>query len=106
MSNDNASIMAGKRQRDNLLQQIVVKVDQATALTKHKYSASECNENCTYLQRRMPIHKQQILIDLLLVKSKKPSLNMWLGFIKEDFIRLKLEQFHLLHRVSVPSCRC
>ena len=83
--------MAGKRHRDNLLQKMAVKVDQGTALTKHKCSASECNKSCTYLQRRILFHKQQILIGLLLVESNKASLKIRLGFIKEHFLSVKLE---------------
>ena len=86
-----ATIYAARVYRDGLLEKLAVKDDQSNALQSHLCEASLCNSTCTYLKRRILFHKQQALLAIKFVESKRVGIKPWIKFAKGHLRRLRVE---------------
>ena len=76
--------------RDELFEHVLVKSDQRNALHKHMDSASECEKSCSRLQRRLRMHRQQVLLGLEGIAVKKFSKKNLVGFVLSHLRMLKI----------------
>ena len=76
--------------RDKLFEQVLVRSDQRNAVHKHMDSASECEQSCVRLQRRLRMHRQQVLLGLEGIAVKKFSKKNLVGFVLNHLRMLKI----------------
>ena len=78
------------KKQSKLFESVTVAKDQSNAVHRHLDSASECEQNCVFLQRRIRMHKQQILIGLEGISTKTLSRRQFLDFVISHLKLLKL----------------
>ena len=79
-----------KKKQDKLFEDITVDNEQRRAVHKRLASGHLCDQNCTFLQRRLRLHRQQVLLGLEIVFSKSGDSMKWLRFIEGHLRRLKV----------------
>ena len=85
------SIWQARQYRDGLVEKIAVKADQSNCLVAHKCEASRCAQTCTYLKRNILFHKQQVLLAIEFVETKRVGRIPWLQFAEGHLRRLKTQ---------------
>ena len=82
-------VIKSRKKRDKMLLDIVVKADQSNAIHTHKDEGVTCPPDCTYLKRRLALHKQQVLLGLVVIQELKITRQIWISFIGEHLRMLK-----------------
>ena len=78
------------KKKSKLFEKVTVAKDQNNAIHKHLDSASECEQTCVFLQRRIRLHKQQILLGLEAISTNTLSRKQFLSFVISHLKLLKL----------------
>jgi len=78
-------VFESRKRRDDMLMDIAVTPTQSNALHLHSCEGSNCPPGCTYLRRRIGLHRQQILLGLVAISELygKISSPTWRKFLEE-----------------------
>ena len=80
--------------RDTLFHMIVVSRDQHDAIHRHKDTAVECSRECTFVKRKVRLHKQQVLLGLSILETGQVTLNNWQQFVKGHLKEVKMNDLN------------